>query len=320
MKLSLMLIAALAALVSCQGQVNNCLTQTVENPIWQLFPGNVTGIINATMAIVPVPYSLARSIIPAKYDILRNAYMSLLPTLPDGTYPALFRSEWDHDIRFGNITIPIDPTVEGAHSIGQVNSTFSFQHGTLAWPFVDLLGDGSTSFRYEPEMFESAGAEIAIEGTEQYGEQVYEAQFSPPCDGYVAIDGGYSVNATNSTDVYYESIWRDSGEAYPCEETFRFLNNATNQPAFANGAACDNQIIAFSLNTTGIYAPKPVIGTVHISTSILPRAMQFEGANAILIPTPFIENNNLTCSTLKGYGGTNVLPGWMTGTGAGSGR
>jgi len=71
------------------------------NPIWQTYPGNVTGTINSTIAILPIPYELARSIIPKKYGILKDAWTSFLPDLPKDMYPALFQSVRDHDIRFG---------------------------------------------------------------------------------------------------------------------------------------------------------------------------------------------------------------------------
>lgn len=59
------------------------------NPIATLYPNNVTGTINGTIAIVPISYQLARSIIPAKYGILREAYENQLPGFPGDSYPVL---------------------------------------------------------------------------------------------------------------------------------------------------------------------------------------------------------------------------------------
>lgn len=54
----------------------------------------VTGTINGTMVVVPIPYSLARSIIPAQWGIITAAYESLLPDFPKNHYPV--RSSWSY--------------------------------------------------------------------------------------------------------------------------------------------------------------------------------------------------------------------------------
>jgi hypothetical protein len=61
--------AAVAVIVS-----RSCQTQSQPNPIVNEYPGQVTGTINGTTAIVPIPYDVARSMIPAEYGILRQAY------------------------------------------------------------------------------------------------------------------------------------------------------------------------------------------------------------------------------------------------------
>jgi len=68
-------------------QTKTTSTESLPNPIAQTYPDNVTGTINSTIAVIPIPYSLARSIIPAKYGILRSAYEGLLENLPADTYP-----------------------------------------------------------------------------------------------------------------------------------------------------------------------------------------------------------------------------------------
>src|ERR1700712_1705732 len=66
-----------------------CIPYSRPNPIASQFPANVTGTINSTLAILPIPQKLARSIIPAEYGILNNAWQDLLPHLPKDMYPAL---------------------------------------------------------------------------------------------------------------------------------------------------------------------------------------------------------------------------------------
>jgi hypothetical protein len=60
-----------------------------SNPIATQYPNNVTGTINGTIAVVPIPYKLARSIIPPQYSILREAYECQLPGFPRGSYPVI---------------------------------------------------------------------------------------------------------------------------------------------------------------------------------------------------------------------------------------
>jgi len=62
-------------------------SQSSPNPIADQYPLSITGTINATIAVIPIPYSLARSIIPSQWGILKNAYQSLLPGFPTDKYP-----------------------------------------------------------------------------------------------------------------------------------------------------------------------------------------------------------------------------------------
>jgi hypothetical protein len=57
------------------------------NPIATLYPNDVTGTINGTLVVIPISYDLARSIIPAQYNILKEAYKSQLPGFPHDSYP-----------------------------------------------------------------------------------------------------------------------------------------------------------------------------------------------------------------------------------------
>lgn len=64
-----------------------CITQSQPNPIFDQYPDKGTGTANGTVAIIPIDYDVARSIVPAQYPILRNAYRSLIPWLPRNKYP-----------------------------------------------------------------------------------------------------------------------------------------------------------------------------------------------------------------------------------------
>jgi hypothetical protein len=63
------------------------IVESSPNPIGTVYPTSVTGTINGTIAVVPIPYHLARSLIPSKYGILKEAYKSLLPGFPTDKYP-----------------------------------------------------------------------------------------------------------------------------------------------------------------------------------------------------------------------------------------
>lgn len=319
MEFILLAFLLMAALVFGQAQMDECLTQTIDNPIWQQYAGNVTGMMNATMALIPVPYTLARSKIPATYNILSAGYKTLLPNLPDDMYPMLFQSAFDHGIRLGNETIPgLDPTVETAHSVRESTNTLSFQHAFLGWPFVDPLGDGASSFIWVPDVLISAGATLPTSGARAYGDCVYQTLFDPACDAYGAISGGgTAVNATSNdgSGAFFESNWRDTAWSSEWEQLLAFFVNVTNQPSFGNASMCDNQIRLFSTpGSPGVYAARPIVGEVLFYSPLLSLNVTECEVKGVQVGTPFIENNEVSCDSLKGYGGADI-PGWITGTG-----
>jgi hypothetical protein len=75
--------------VSVDGSKSNgtIISESAPNPIGGLYPNNVTGTLNGTIIVVPIPYTLARSLIPAEFNILCKAYQELLPELPKDQYP-----------------------------------------------------------------------------------------------------------------------------------------------------------------------------------------------------------------------------------------
>lgn len=106
---SLTLSALLAAAATASPLATNgllCRTQSQPNPIAKDRPTEVTGTINGTTAIVPIPFDVARSVIPAQYGILREAYEKLIPGFPRDMYPAEFEGIFDHDVQSLGIPIP----------------------------------------------------------------------------------------------------------------------------------------------------------------------------------------------------------------------
>jgi hypothetical protein len=70
------------------GRLPGSSTESSPNPIASQYPNDVTGTLNGTIAVVPIPYGIARQVIPSKYNILTAAYESLLPGFPANSYPA----------------------------------------------------------------------------------------------------------------------------------------------------------------------------------------------------------------------------------------
>lgn len=98
-----LVVTALQLSLSTAQSSSKCIPYSQPNPIASQYPGNVTGTVNATLVLLPIPFAYARLIIPAKYAILKDAYRSLLPNFPEDQYPALLQMVRDHDIRYQGI-------------------------------------------------------------------------------------------------------------------------------------------------------------------------------------------------------------------------
>lgn len=83
-----------------------CQSHDQPNPIASIYPNNATGTLNGTVAVIPIPLELARSIIPSQYRILEHAYRDLLPSFPEGMYPAVLQAVHDHDVQAFGFKIP----------------------------------------------------------------------------------------------------------------------------------------------------------------------------------------------------------------------
>lgn len=141
-----------------------CQTSSQPNPIVAEYPGLTTGTINGTVAVIPIPLSYARSIIPAEYPLLTGQLYSLLPWFPRDKFPLMMQTEIDHDIQTNNIPIA------------------DFSRGGFSFPFVDRLNDGHTAMAYQKVIALSALNLPAEAGTAIYGDKIVPATFDPPCD------------------------------------------------------------------------------------------------------------------------------------------
>lgn len=83
-----------------------CSTHDQPNPIASMYPMNATGTLNGTVAVIPISLALARQLIPPQYGILEHAYRSLLPSFPEGMYPAIVQALHDHEVQAFGYKIP----------------------------------------------------------------------------------------------------------------------------------------------------------------------------------------------------------------------
>lgn len=177
-----------------------------------------------------------------------------------------------------------------------------------SFPFLDLLGDGYSSFTWAPAQMISNTNEIAIEGSKTYGTVVSAAAFEPSCEAYERAANGsvtFSANATDGSNTFAVLNFAPLGAGVANPFPVELYQNITNQPIFANGTQCDRQIRLFnSTLNQGQYAPVPVQGTIFSNISPLDASQGMTDVFGMLIDTPFIEYNGLDCQSLQGYSGT----------------
>ncbi|KAI4268858.1 MAG: hypothetical protein LQ337_007600, partial [Flavoplaca oasis] len=247
----------------------NC-TSCLPNPIATTYPNNITGTINATTSVILVPLSYARSLLPSRFanSILTNAYtrFNISPTL----YPLVVESVIDHDIRFNNSPVLSD-----------------FSSFRTTFPFINLLGDGYSTFRYTGFIYLPPSNPIAINGSQGYGYTVLPGYFDPPDAPYKYTRNGrarsftvfeQTSNSTPSTSHYGlassrlagSTLFRTTSSQPPIP--LSFYRNITNQIAFGNNSkVCDRMISFWNTSiTTGAYEPQAVVGDVLLSPPLVP--------------------------------------------------
>lgn len=106
---SFITLCALVSSTLCSRQAlqNACVTQSCPNPIAQQYPNLVSGTLNGTTLIVPIPLEQARVLIPKEYTILENAYRGLLPAFPADMYPLMVTVAVDHDLQLPAMNITV---------------------------------------------------------------------------------------------------------------------------------------------------------------------------------------------------------------------
>lgn len=76
-----------------------------------------------------------------------------------------------------------------------------FQKVQIVYPFVDLLGDGYSSFAYEKYLLLTADNLVAIAGVAGYGDIPVPSTFTPNGDAYAYAPGSHSEIIFNAFTV-----------------------------------------------------------------------------------------------------------------------
>lgn len=277
-------VAALAATASAAAlpstlQARACTTQDQPNPIAATYPDKTTGVFNATVAILPIPFDTARAIIPAQYAILDHLFADYFKSagyssFPQGSYPLLVEAGTLHDIQ--------SPT----------GATPDYAQLALSFPFVDRLGDNSTSFRYAPAPVTSDSS-----------------TFSPDCAAYAKVPNtlGQVATALNvSGDAAAQLAFHQTSQTTIPYNVFR---NISNQPSFSGDDSCDVTVRLFTptvFYNAAQFMPRAVAGSVVLdNVAPLTGEQSFgvgnSGVHGFQLATPFFASEGVECASLSGY-------------------
>ncbi|EKD15513.1 hypothetical protein MBM_06141 [Drepanopeziza brunnea f. sp. 'multigermtubi' MB_m1] len=283
------------------GQLGPRSQESSPNPIKSTYPSGVTGTFNSTIVVIPIPFSVARSVIPQQWGINENAYREILPGFPRDSYPLVVRSGVDHDVGVASLNFALD----------------DFQSVHVFFPFVDLLGDGYSSFNYNKYLLLTYSNVLAIAGAGTDGTIPVPSTFKPNLEAYAysssqsypgeisfdAYTTAFATNATSPSHLTVSQKYTPTWEVGPWPVNFYI--NVTNQPIFTRGINCDNQIFLYNTTlSTGQNAPRGIKGSVSLSAPLLPNDSTFHNIFGVKVDTAFLEKNGVPCSSLKGYHGT----------------
>lgn len=287
-------------------------SESSPNPIASLYPNDVSGTINSTIFLVPIPYELARSIIPPQFGILKEAYLSLLPGFPDTSYPVR-RNCFPSLKRNLDTNVYSQLVIRGAldHDVGVYALNFAlpdFQSIHILYPFVDILSDGYSSFVYQEYLLLTSTSTIAITGTEVYGTVVVPATFQPELEAYeyaknrdcdpIELKAFTNLSTTApAASMIFEPI--DEVAPWPME----FYVDVTNQPITTLGVLCDEQVTMFNTSLSeGRNTPMGIIGDVEILNEYVTGGtgmFEAKGVFGVKVDIAFVEFPGSTCASFS---------------------
>lgn len=145
---------------------------------------------------------------------------------------------------------------------------------------------------------------MAVTGSRDYGTTVSASTFTPACDAFERSSNGsltFSGQASDGSGSYAAVSAAPPAQGETSPFPLSLYQNITNQPIFANGSQCDNQIRFFN---SSINEPQVVKVTAFSNMAPLDASAGAKDMFGVIINTPFVEYNGLDCKTLKGYSGT----------------
>ena len=171
---SLALLAPLAA-AQIGGECHDPI-QSLPNPLTTR-KNFITGTINGSVIVLPIPYTTARSLVPAQYPILRKQIRAWLPSLPANQYPLIMNIDLFHDIYNKGVS---------------AGTGGDFLRAALTFPFIDRLADGYSAFAYESSAIISTNNTAAQTSYGLPGITIAPGFFSA-CNGYEYDNGTASL-------------------------------------------------------------------------------------------------------------------------------
>ncbi|PNP59432.1 hypothetical protein THARTR1_00922 [Trichoderma harzianum] len=243
----------------------------------------IKGVVNATIAIIPIPFSLARSIVPSKYGILQT-YLDYLPDF-QGKYPLVLE-----------LAVNTNVVISGTAS-----SNFSSIRFT--YPFIDLLGNGYSAFRYETDWIVTPQPDI-IDASTSFGLRVTAADFRPDTpeayeplsDPYCRGEASYDAYSRNSTGPYVTTRHcpQSPSDENHYDRQVAFYRNATTQPIFVDGSICANVTRSFDAEMAHNHR---FVESEVIIHGDFPAHGKWEKVRGLQVATPFTEDYT-DCSLL----------------------
>ena len=100
------------------------MSHIAPNPIAGDHTGTPTGVLNGTVALLPVDFEIARQFVPQQYPILTAAYKELLPWWPQDKYPVSTRSNIGSKLMA--IEVILETNVDHDVRVGTIGPSFSF--------------------------------------------------------------------------------------------------------------------------------------------------------------------------------------------------
>jgi hypothetical protein len=152
-------------------------------------------------------------------------------------------------------------------------------------------------------MFMTATNEMGINGSREYGGNVYPATFEPACDAYAHAKGGLTTYKALAENAFLETSWQHITEATPATSLLNFVKHTTNQPLFGTNGMCNHQTRMFNTPlSTGAHAPRPVVGAVRAKVpSVSESEMLWSEVAGVQVNSAFIEKHMIPCSEVRSW-------------------